>query len=79
MRWHDDVMTHLCCRRIAHPAYFPNLGICDFCLFGRIKEWLAGVMIVDTNDLRNEEISILARISDDEKSRVFDDWMARLE
>jgi hypothetical protein len=64
-------MTRLRCGRVPHLTYSSHLTICDFCLFGRIKERLAEVTVVDADDLRNEVTSILAGISEDEKSRVF--------
>jgi hypothetical protein len=67
----SDAMTRLRCRRVPHPAYSPDLAICDFYLFGRIKERLAGVFVGDAEDLRNEVMSVLAEISDDEKRRAF--------
>jgi hypothetical protein len=63
----SDAMTHLRCRRVRHPAYSPDLTIRGFYLFGRMKERLAGVFVGDAEDLKNEVISILAEISDDEK------------
>jgi hypothetical protein len=70
----SDAMRRLRCRRVPHPAYSPDLAICDFYLFGRIKDRLAGVFVGDAEDLRNEVMSILA---DDEKSRAFNHWMER--
>jgi hypothetical protein len=67
-----DKMARLHCRRVPHPAYSHNLAICDFYLFGCIKERLAGVTVVDADDLRNEVMSILAEVSEDEKSRAFE-------
>jgi hypothetical protein len=42
-----DEMARLRCRRVPPPPYAPDLAICDFVLFGRIKEWLAGVISID--------------------------------
>jgi hypothetical protein len=71
----SDAITRLWCRRVPHPAYSSDLAICDFYLFDRIKERLAGVFVDDAEDLRNEVMSMLAEISDDEKSRAFDYWI----
>jgi hypothetical protein len=48
-------------------------------LFGRIKERFAGVFVGDAEHLRNEVMSILAEISDDEKGREFNHWIERCE
>jgi hypothetical protein len=75
----SDAMTRLRCRRVPHPAYSHDLAICDFYLFGRIKERLAGVFVGDAEDLRNEVMSILVEISDDEKSQAFNHRIERCE
>jgi hypothetical protein len=72
-------MPRLRCRRVPHPSYSPDLAICDFYLFGRSKERLTGVFVGDAEDLRNEVMSILAEISDDQKSRAFNHWIERCE
>jgi hypothetical protein len=72
-------MTRLRCRRVPHPAYSPDLAICDFYLLGRIEERLAGLFVGDAEDLRNEVMSIPAEISDDEESRAFNHWIERCE
>jgi hypothetical protein len=48
-------------------------------LFGRIKERLLGVTVVDADGLRNEAMSILAVVSEDEKSRAFEHWTEKCE
>jgi histone-lysine N-methyltransferase SETMAR len=68
----SEEMSHLRCRRVPHPPYSPNLAICDFYLFDRIKKRLAGVTGIDENDLRNEITAILGEISEEEKMRAFD-------
>jgi hypothetical protein len=75
----SEEMSRLRCRRVPHPPYSPDLAICDFYLFGRIKERLAGVTAIDENDLRNEITAILGEISDEEKMRAFDHWIERCE
>jgi hypothetical protein len=65
--------------KVPHPAYSRDLAICDFYLFGRIKERLAGVSVGGAEDLRNKVMSILAGISYDEKSRAFNHWIERCE
>jgi hypothetical protein len=70
-----DEMSRLRCKRVSHPPYSPNLPICDFDLFGRIKERLARVTAIDGSDLRSELISISAEIPEEEKVRAFDHWI----
>jgi hypothetical protein len=75
----SDALTRFRCRRVPREACSPDLAICHFSLFGRIKERLAGVFVGDAEDLRNEVMSILAEISDDGKSRAFNHWIERCE
>jgi hypothetical protein len=72
-------MARLRCRRVPHPPYSPDLAICDFYLFGHLKERLAGITVNGANDLEHEVTSILAGISRDEKVRAFDHWIKRCE
>ena len=36
---------------MGHPAYSPDLSLCDFCLFPKIKEQLRGNNFQDMNEL----------------------------
>jgi hypothetical protein len=74
-----DEMTRLRCKTVPHSPYSTRLDICDFYLFDRIGERLAGVTEIGGNDLRSKVISILAKISEEEKVRVFDHWIERCE
>jgi hypothetical protein len=70
-----DEMARLRCRRAPYPAWFPDLAIGDFFLLGCTKERLAGVTVVDGECRRNEVMSILAEVSEDEKNRAFEHWI----
>jgi hypothetical protein len=74
-----DEMVRLRFRHLPHPLYSPDLVICDFYLFDRIKQRLMGVTVVNANNLLNEVMSILTGISEDEKNRAFDHWIERCE
>jgi hypothetical protein len=72
-------MVRLRCTRVPHPAYSHDFAICVFSLFGHIKDRVSGVTVVDADALRNEVMSILAEISEDQKSRAFEHWIERCE
>jgi hypothetical protein len=42
-----DEMTKLRCKRVAHSPYSPDLTICDFYSFSRLKYKLAGFHVDD--------------------------------
>jgi hypothetical protein len=67
------------CRPVPHPTDSPDLAICDFCLFGGIKERLIGGTAIDAKDLGNGVQIILKRISEDKKNRALDHWIGRCE
>jgi hypothetical protein len=46
-----DAMACLRCLRVPHLHYSTDLAICDIYLFGRIKEPLMGVTVVNASDL----------------------------
>jgi hypothetical protein len=73
------VIPNLRRRRIGHPVYFPDFVICDFDLFGCLKDQLAVVTVVKANDFRNQKMSILAGISEDKKNRLFEHGIERFE
>ena len=65
-------------KRMEHPPYSPDLAPCDFWLFGYIKEKLKGSHFTSQNELKNAICQILANISKEEISSVYDEWIARL-
>jgi hypothetical protein len=72
-------MEYLRCKRIPHPPYSPDLVICDFYLFARLKERLAGVEVNSPEELMEEVMTILRGISGPEKVRAFDQWIERCQ
>jgi hypothetical protein len=46
--------------------------MCDFSLYGRIKEWLIRITATDAIDLGNEVLTLLRGISESEKIALVD-------
>jgi hypothetical protein len=44
-------MAKLGCKRVTHPPYSPDLTICDFFLFSRLKDELVGFHADDDAEL----------------------------
>ena len=64
--------------RLPHPPYSPDIAVCDFFLFGKLKHYLQQVAVSDRQDLESEIDRILNQISSEEWKRVFTEWLKRL-
>lgn len=64
---------------LPHPAYSPHLAPCDFWLFPRLKELLAGNKYTRVQDLSKAVNSELRGIPKEEYRAAFDKWRRRLE
>lgn len=64
---------------LPHPAYSPDLAPCDFWLFPKLKEILAGNKFTRVQDLSRAVNSELRGISKDEYRAAFDKWRRRLQ
>ena len=87
---HDNASAHktgavtqyLSENRIAtlpHPAYSPDLAPCDFWLFPKLKELLAGNKYTRVQDLSKAVNSELRGITKEEYRIAFDKWRRRLQ
>nr|CAP20055.1 transposase [Portunus trituberculatus] len=64
---------------INHPPYSPDLAPCDFWLFPKLSEKLAGINFQREQDLARKINAELRTISDCEYSECFVKWMTRLQ
>ena len=64
--------------RIPHPPYSPDISLCDFYLFGRLKNALQQQNTQTLTEIQQATHSILSSIADDEWIRVFQEWKTRL-
>jgi hypothetical protein len=72
-------MVRLRCVRIPHLAYSPDLAICDFWLFGRLKRELQGITIDTEEDLIEQILTILQSIPQSALRRAFAHWQERCQ
>jgi hypothetical protein len=72
-------MVRLRCVRIPHPAYSPDLAICDFWLFGRLKREFPGITIDTEEDLIEQILIIRQSIPQSEIRRTFAHWQERCQ
>ena len=63
---------------LAHPAYSPDLAPCDFWLFPKLKELLAGNKYAPAQDLSKAVNSELQGLQKEEYRTAFDKWRRRL-
>ena len=64
---------------LPHPAYSPDLAPCDFWLFPKLKELLAGNKYTRVQDLSKAVNSELRGIPKEEYRAAFDKWRRRLQ
>jgi histone-lysine N-methyltransferase SETMAR len=64
--------------RIPQPAYSPDLAPSDFCLFGHLKNSLAGRMFEDPEELLDGIASFLEEVHLSKLHVVFSHWVERL-
>jgi hypothetical protein len=63
--------------QIPHPPHSPDLAICDFDLFGRLKQQLRGTTVETAEELVDEVTRVLATLSKEELRKAFDHWIER--
>ena len=64
---------------LPHPAYSPDLAPCDFWLFPKLKELLAGNKYARAQDLSKAVNAELRGIPKTEYRAAFDKWLRRLQ
>lgn len=65
-------------KRMPHPAYSPDIAICDFWFFGMLKDHLKGMQFNDENELFNEISTFCKEIPQNEFQKAFEEWIHRL-
>ena len=79
---YDNASSHKAGAVIAtllHPAYSPDLKPCDFLLFPKLKELLAGNKYTHAQDLSKAVNSELRGIPKEEYRTALDKWRRRLQ
>ena len=74
----SEELSHTPFVRLPHPPYSPDIAVCDFYLFGKLKHSLQQVAVSNRRELEDEIDRIMMQISRDEWKRVFTEWLKRL-
>ena len=74
----SEELIHTPFVRLPHPPYSPDIAVCDFYLFGKLKQSLQQVRISNREELEEEIDRIMKQISKEEWKRVFNEWLTRL-
>ena len=64
---------------LPHPPYSPDLALCDFWLFQKLKDHLRGNRFRDRSDLRTSIFQYLKHLPQEMYIEAFYSWMARLQ
>ena len=64
--------------RIDHPPYSPDLGPCDFYMFGYIKNTFANTVFSSMDEAVKEITAFVEGIPKKQLIAVFDEWRRRL-
>jgi hypothetical protein len=62
---------------VEHPPYSSDLAPSDFCLFGKLKEQMAGSEFKSTEDLLATISALTNAISREELESAFQEWERR--
>jgi histone-lysine N-methyltransferase SETMAR len=65
--------------QLQHPPYSPDLTLCDFFLFARIKRVLKGKRFADVDEAEKKTTEALKCINLQEFQDCFDKWKTRLD
>ena len=74
-------MEHLEAQRIklmSHPAYSPDLSLCNFCLFPKIKEQLRGRNFQDINELHPAVHEQIEGLQKEDFYQCYEQWFERM-
>ena len=62
-----------------HPSYSPDLSLCDFFLFSRLKKMLSGNKYTSGSSLGSAIYQCLQQIPKEDCLSAFRDWVERLQ
>jgi hypothetical protein len=64
-------MAKISIMKLDHPTYSPDLALCDFWLFPKLKTALKGHIFLDTADIQGHAMTILQSIPEEEFQKCF--------
>jgi len=63
---------------LEHPLYSPDLALCDFYLFPKIKSVLKGTHFVSTEDVKARTVASLNSLTERDLRNCFEHWQHRM-
>ena len=67
-----------CVKLMGHPAYSPDLSLCDFRLFPKIKEQLRGKSFQDINELHAAVQEQMDGLQKEDFYQCYEQWFERM-
>jgi hypothetical protein len=64
--------------KLDHPLYLPDLALCDFWPFSKLKTALKGHKFSDNSDIQGHATTILKSIPEEELQKCFEQWKHQL-
>jgi len=64
---------------LEHPLYSPDLALCDFCLFPKIKSMLKGNHFVSVEHVKAKTAEILNCLTEHDLRDCFEHWQHRMQ
>jgi len=64
---------------LEHPSYSPDLVLCDFCLFPKIKSVLKGTRFVSAEDVKAKTAENLNSLTEHDLRNCFEHWQHRMQ
>jgi hypothetical protein len=62
-----------------HPPYSPDLSLCDFCLFGVLKNQMKGTAFGQSDAVEDFVCTLWSEVTFDQVQPVSHEWIRRLE
>ena len=60
------------------PAYSPNLSLCDFFLFPKLKKQVRGIQFKDDNEMVTALKQAIDSLTKEDFKNCFEDWLIRM-
>ena len=64
---------------LEHPAYSPDLALCDFYLFPKVKSALIGTRFESVEDVKKKAARLLKDLTEQDFQHCFQQWKIRME
>ena len=72
-----DYLSKMGIKTVRHPPYSPDLALCDFCLFPKLKEKLRGCRYETTEEMKEAKTKVIDTLTQEDFHRDFKKWLER--